>query len=275
MRRIAMINPVGGVGKTAIAASLGHALALSGERVTLIDLDPRGCLAAALGIFRAPARGVDRALLRDEAIEAVAMGARDLVTLIPAGSGLGGVERLPGEGRSRAQALRRALDGHLQGQAFVLIDTSSASALLVANALFAAEEILIPVSNDQASLNGAVKALLTLRRFEPYLARPVVAHILLNRFVSKCKLSRAIEQKLHRYFPELLLRTRIPEAAMIAECGAIGRTIFEYRPSSHAARAFTQLANELLSPAIRPNKACSGADANISIPAAITDPMVG
>ncbi|RLJ19553.1 hypothetical protein DJ031_07840 [bacterium endosymbiont of Escarpia laminata] len=52
MRRIAVINQKGGVGKTTITANLGHALALLGHRVTVIDLDPQGQLAASFGIFR-------------------------------------------------------------------------------------------------------------------------------------------------------------------------------------------------------------------------------
>lgn len=264
MRRIAMINPAGGAGKTAIAAGLGHALALAGERVAMIDLDPRGHLAAALGIFRAPARGIDQALLKSTPVEAAAMGARDMLTLIPAGSRLAGVERLQGEGKSRMQALRLALDDHLQDQTFVLIDTTSSSALLVANALFAVDEILIPVTHDQISLNGAVRALLSLKRVGPYLAAPIVAHILANRVQARCKLSRSMEQKLRLHFPELLLKSRIPEVAAIAESHAVGRTIFEYRPGSPGARAFKELANELRLLGGRGDKACADADANIS-----------
>jgi len=268
MRRIAMINPVGGVGKTAIAAGLGHALALAGERVAMIDLDPRGHLAAALGIFRAPARGIDQALLTSTPVEAAAMGVRDMLTLIPAGSRLAGVERLQGEGGSRAQALRVALDDHLQDQAFVLIDTTSSSALLVANALFAADEVLIPVTPDQASLNGAVKVLLSLKRFAPYFTSSFEAYILLNRVQPRGKLSRNMERKLRQHFPELLLKSRIPEVAAIVESRAIGRTIFEYRAASPGARAFTELANELRRLGGRRDKACADADANITSSAA-------
>ncbi|MCU7860099.1 MAG: ParA family protein, partial [Candidatus Thiodiazotropha sp. (ex Lucinoma kastoroae)] len=57
MRRIALINQKGGVGKTTITTNLGHALALAGHRVTVIDLDPQGQLASSYGIFRAPTKG--------------------------------------------------------------------------------------------------------------------------------------------------------------------------------------------------------------------------
>ncbi|MEL0587054.1 MAG: ParA family protein [Candidatus Thiodiazotropha sp. (ex. Lucinoma kazani)] len=246
MRRIALINQKGGVGKTTITTNLGHALALAGHRVTVIDLDPQGQLASSYGIFRAPTKGIDQVLLNGADPCSVKMGIRDMLTLIPAGARLQEIEYLHDGGASRARLLQQALQGMIDDQAFVLFDCPPSSGLLVANAIFAADEALIPVSGDHMSLNGLAKMLVTIKKFEPYLEKSIRQWIGLNRSFPRRRLAKEVEDKLRKHFPEQLLNTQIREAAVIAECPGIGRTIFEYKPGSQSAKEFQALASELL-----------------------------
>ncbi|MCU7883831.1 MAG: ParA family protein [Candidatus Thiodiazotropha sp. (ex Lucinoma annulata)] len=246
MRRIALINQKGGVGKTTITTNLGHALALAGHRVTVIDLDPQGQLASSYGIFRAPTKGIDQVLLNGADPCSVKLGIRDMLTLIPAGARLQEIEYLHDGGASRARLLQQALQGMIDDQAFVLFDCPPSSGLLVANAIFAADEALIPVSGDHMSLNGLAKMLVTIKKFEPYLEKSIRQWIGLNRSFPRRKLAKEVEDKLRKHFPEQLLNTQIREAAVIAECPGIGRTIFEYKPGSQSAKEFQALASELL-----------------------------
>jgi chromosome partitioning protein len=246
MHRIAVINQAGGVGKTTIAASLGHALALAGQRVTVVDLDPNGKLASGLGIFRAPAKGIDRVMLNGTTLGSVKMAVRDLLSLIPAGGGLSEMEADQAKGATRIQLLKQATEGQLGEQAFVLYDTPSASPLLMMNAIFASDELLIPVTSDPASLNGALKTLLLLKRLSSHLEQPVKSRIILNRFLPRAKETKELLQKLETHFADLCLQTRIREGSAFETCSGIGRTIFEFKPNSHSAREFQKLAAELL-----------------------------
>lgn len=246
MRRIAVINQKGGVGKTTLTTNLGHALALLGKRVTVIDLDPLGQLAASFGIFKAPSKGLDQVLLHGAHLDAVQVATRDLLMMIPAGGKLQEVEALQGGGASRARLLQQALNGRLLDQDFVLFDCPPSSGILIANAIFAADEALIPVGGDTLSLNVLAKMMTTLNKFEPYRQKPIQQWIALSRFIPRRRLSKEIQEKLHKHFPDRLLATPISEAVAVAECQGAGRTIFEFRRSSRSAREFEALAEELI-----------------------------
>ncbi|MEN8178001.1 MAG: ParA family protein [Pseudomonadota bacterium] len=246
MRRIAVINQKGGVGKTTITTNLGHALTLMGHRVTVIDLDPQGQLAASYGIFRAPSRGIDQVLMVGTDLRSVRLKVRDLLTLIPAGDKLGEVEELHEGGVKRVKLLREAMDGKLTDQDYILYDCPPSSGILVANAIFEADEALIPVGGDYLSLNGLAKMMITLRRFEPFLGKPLKQWIALSRFIPRRRLSKEVQTKLMRHFPGKVLATPIREAAVMAECPGAGRTIFEYRGSCRSAKEFTDLAHDLI-----------------------------
>ena len=246
MRRIAVINQKGGVGKTTITANLGHALALAGHRVTVIDLDPQGHLSTSLGIFRPPHQGMDEVLLQEMDIESVTMVTRESLSLVPAGNRLAEVEQLHDGGASRAKLLLDGLQGRFEEQDFLLMDCPPSSGLLVTNAIFAADEVLIPMSGDYLSLTGLAKLVATLKRFAPYREKPLQQWVELSRFVSRRRLANEVKEKLLKHFPNRVLATPISEAAVMAECPGAGRTIFEYRRTSRSAKEFASLAQDLI-----------------------------
>ena len=145
MHSLAVINQKGGVGKTTTAVNLGHALAMRGHRVMLVDLDPQGHLSPCLGLFRAPANGVDRTLLHDQALAEVAVATRELLQLVPAGNGLGEVERLQG-GVERARLLQAALQRACPDVDYLIFDCPPSAGLLVMNALLAVDRVPVPVA---------------------------------------------------------------------------------------------------------------------------------
>lgn len=246
MRCIAVINQKGGVGKTTIVANLGHALGLAGKRVMVVDLDPQGQLSTSLGIFRPPAHGIDEVLLEQKPLEAVAVHTRENMTLVPAGRRLMEVEHLNDGGTARAWLLDKAMKRDAPEQDFVLFDCPPASGLLSANAVMAADEVLIPVSGDYLALNGVAHLLATLKKFEPIRRRALQQWVVVSRFHTRRRLSREIREKLLKHFPQKVLATPVREVAALAECPAAGRTIFEYRRSSNSAQDFYQLAQDLI-----------------------------
>jgi len=246
MRIIAVINQKGGVGKTTITANIGHALQRVGNRVMLIDMDPQGQLTTSLGIFKLPTHGIDTVLLDQASLQAVEIHTRENLVLVPAGCRLTEVEHLNDGGVSRAALLDVALKREDLDYDFILLDCPPASGLLSANAIMAADEVLIPVSGDYLSLNGVAHLLSTLKKFESLRSKNLQQWVVISRFHTRRRLSKEVRAKLLNHFPNKVLMTEIKEAAALAECPAVGRTIFEFRRTSNSAHDFSQLAQDLI-----------------------------
>ncbi len=245
MSIIAVINQKGGVGKTTTTANLAHALARCGKKVTVIDFDPQGQLAVALGVA-APRQGIAEVLLEGKDIRQLLLEVRDNLQLLTAGCRLMDVEQVREGGVQRGELLSRSLQDNLQDQDYVFIDCPPSSGLLAANALFACEEILIPMAGDFLALQGLSHLLGTLRKFEQLLQKKYKKRLIMSRFCSTRRISRQVLNTLCKHFPGQIMPTVIRETVLLAECPGFGKTIFEYRPGSRPARDFRGLADDFL-----------------------------
>lgn len=245
MRSIAVINQKGGVGKTTLTANLAHALCLAGQKVCVIDLDPQGHLSISLGADSADL-GVDAVLAGQAEVTDCVQHLRQGFDLLPAGARLAGLERLREHGMESAKRMREIIAEHFADRDFVLIDCPPSSGLLIANALYSADEVLVPVNGDYLALKGLSFMMRTIRRFEGFMGRSLKRWIALNRFVGRRRLAGEVKENLLQHFPGSVLATQVREAAVLAECPGAGRTIFEYRQRSTSADELSDLAGDLL-----------------------------
>ncbi|MEI7839515.1 MAG: ParA family protein [Methylococcaceae bacterium] len=245
-RLVAIINQKGGVGKTTTTANLCHALAESGKKVTVIDFDPQGHLAVSFGIISHDISGIDLALLKEKTIDEQVVPIRENLQLIPAGSKLKDVEQMSNTGSPRGVLLRDALRGQLLDQDFIFIDCPPSSGLLVANALIATQEVLVPMAGDFLALQGLSHLMATIKRFEGALKRHYKLSVVISRYMSTRRISGQVLNVLLAHFPNQVLATVIRETALLAECPSFGQTILEYSPKSRSARDFRNLANDFL-----------------------------
>lgn len=249
-QHLAVINQKGGVGKTTISANLGHALALAGQRVLLVDMDPQGHLAPCLGLFKPPQQGVDALLLEGASLNTLVHRGRDGLALLPSGAGLQQVEELQEGGAARARLLQAALeqaslDAELNWD-WIIFDCPPMFGILMANVLMVADMALVPVNADQLSLHGLARLLGTIRRFESIRERALDIWVVLSRFQPRRRLSQEVQRELEQRLPDRVLASPIKESSALTECPGLGRTIFEYRQHSSAAQDFVGLAQELL-----------------------------
>jgi chromosome partitioning protein len=245
-RIVAIINQKGGVGKTTTSTNLAHALARSGKKVTVIDLDPQGHLAVSFGVVNANRAGIDEVMLGESDISKNLIPVRENLQLIVAGSRLSEVEKLSEGGAKRGDLLRTALHKNLNDQDFIFIDCPPSSGILAANALFATDEILVPMTGDFLALQGLSQMMATIKRFEIALKKKYKLFLVMSRYATTRKISKDVLSTMLQHFPDQVLSTVIRETALLAECPSSGKTILEYRPGSRSARDFRSLAKDFL-----------------------------
>jgi chromosome partitioning protein len=259
MRRIAILNQKGGVGKTTTTVNLGAALARRGRHVCLIDLDPQAHATTHLGVEPDG---------QQPSIYHVLLGQRELAQvrrpvaaeglwLVPADLDLAAAEVELAGIVGREVLLREALERDQQPFDYLLMDCGPSLGILTLNALAAADEVLIPLQPHFLALHGLSKLLettaLVARRIHPRLR---VAGILICLYDATTRLAQEVVADLQAFLERSrqqpvpwaaaqLLRTRIRRNIKLAECPSFGQTIFCYAPKSSGAADYTALAEEI------------------------------
>jgi chromosome partitioning protein len=248
MRTIAVINQKGGVGKTTTSVNLAHALAMVGRsigrRVLAIDLDPQGHMATSLGVHDAP-QGLDGVMRGEYSLGDAVIQARENLDLLLPGARLNEFEGLDENLKGDVNRLRDVL-ATTAAYDFVIVDCPPSSGLLGMNAIFAADEILIPVPGDYLAMVGLSSLLATLAKLEADTGIKKVNWIVVTRFDARRKHAHEVYAKLQEYFPDQLLPTVISESVSLTESPSFGKTIFEHQSTSKSAREYASLARDLV-----------------------------
>lgn len=247
MRKLAIVNMKGGVGKTTTAIHLAAGMARQGKRVLLVDADPQGNVSHTLNVH--PPRTLMELMTgQATAEEVVAHGVRpnlDVIAATPASFGL--ESRLAGE-PLRETILSRRLRT-LTGYDAVVIDSSPAMNLLTYNALLFSEEIVVPVGMDLMAIIGArqtlagveqVRELWPGRRLDVLAVLPTFVNT--NTHASKATLEALRQDALMG--PHLML-PGIRQCIDLNYATAQHLTIWEYAPRSRAAEDYNKLLDRL------------------------------
>ena len=245
---IAVANQKGGVGKTTTVVNLGTYLALAGERVLVVDLDPQGNATSGFGIDR---RSVGTSVY-DAVLDVIDLPALVRQTpvrgleLVPSSIALAGaeVELAPLEQRERrlASALRAVPEEY----DYVLLDCPPSLGLLTVNALTAAGSVLVPIQCEYYALEGLSQLLATIDLVRDHLNPGLeIKGVVLTMYDHRTNLSADVAAEVRRHLGPAVFESVVPRSVRLSEAPSHGLPVELYRPDSPGAAAYRHVAAEL------------------------------
>jgi chromosome partitioning protein len=244
---LVITNQKGGVGKTTTAISLGAALVARGQRVLIIDLDPQGNATSGLGVPKDPPNAIYGVLLKEQSLtNSITSTAVDRLDLVASGPDMAGAEVELVPMLAREYRLREALRA-ASAYDTVIVDCPPSLGLLTINALAAGDAVLIPVQCEYYALEGLAQLLGTIGAVHDRLnQRLEILGIVLTMEDRRNRLSLQVIDEVHRHFPNLVTRARIPRTVRLAEAPSHGIPISVYDRHSPASEAYDDLAGEVI-----------------------------
>jgi chromosome partitioning protein len=260
MRRIAVLNQKGGVGKTTTAVNLASAIAEAGHRVCLIDLDPQAHASLHLGVSAHDDQpSVYHVFCGQATLADVRKWVNPKLAVVPSTLDLAAAELELASEVGREILLKEALEADSEEFDYILLDCPPSLNVLTLNALTVVDEVFLPLQPHFLALHGLSKLLRTIevvaKRLNPTLR---LSGIVLCMYEASTRLAAEVSRDVQEFFEShsknqsgvwsgaRFFETRIRRNIRLAEAPSFGQSIFEYAPSSHGADDYRALANEVI-----------------------------
>ncbi len=254
---IAVANQKGGVSKTTSTLNIGIGLARRGKKVLLIDADAQGSLTASLG-FGEPDQ-IEKALpyiltkiaQDDESIEKNTglLKHEENITLMPCNIELSAFEVTMTSMMRREYILKDYVDMVKDDYDYVLIDCMPSLGIMTINALTAADSVIIPVQATFLPVKGLEQLIRSIGSVKKHLNPSLgIDGILVSMVDGRTKFSKEIIELLNNTYGQAIniFETKIPASIKVAECSAMGMSIYKYDPKGKAAAAYDKITEEVL-----------------------------
>ncbi len=244
---IACANQKGGVGKTTTVVNLATYLALAGDAVLVVDLDPQGNATSGFGLDRGEiVQSVYEALIEDAPIgEMILATAIPGLSIVPSSIALAGAEVELAPLPQRERRLSRILSEVRGDYDYVVLDCPPSLGLLTVNALTAADAVIIPIQCEYYALEGLSQLIATINLVRNHLNPDLaIKGVVLTMYDSRTNLSAEVNAEVRKHLGAAVFDTIVPRSVRLSEAPSYGLPIALYRPDSKGADAYALLAAE-------------------------------
>ena len=249
MKKIALCNQKGGVGKTASAINIAVGLSLAEKRVIIVDIDPQANATSGIGVdYRTLDRSIYDCLFEPEiTTDALIATKWPRLAILPSKPDLAGAEIELVDTEERERHLAKVLALLDSEYDYALIDCPPSLGILTLNGLVASDSVIIPIQCEYYALEGLEKLLKTIKAIKQSLnPHLVIEGILLTMYDARLNLAKDVVEDIQSHFPNVVFKTVIPRSVRIAESPSYGKSVIHYQISSTGAQAYLNVTREII-----------------------------
>ncbi|MDU1350517.1 MULTISPECIES: ParA family protein [Clostridium] len=251
MKVICVFNQKGGVGKTTTNINLCSYLAMHGNRILAIDIDPQGNTTSGLGFDKRKLElSIYDVLTTDISLNETIKKCElvDNFYIVPSTITLAGAEVEMINKPNRETILKKKIKELEDNFDYIFIDCPPSLGLLTINALAACDSVLIPIQCEFYALEGLSQLMNTVELVKKSLNKKLqIEGVILSMYDSRTKLSNEVVSEVKKYFGDKVYDTPIPRNIRLAESPSFGLPIMLYDDKCKGAEAFEKLTKEFLS----------------------------
>lgn len=246
---IAFANQKGGVGKTTTCVNLSAFLALLGQKVLLVDMDPQGNATSGVGIEKNKNTKTMYNLIDKDCYinDVICKTNTESLDIIPATVDLAGAEIDLVQMNARESVVKNILAKVVDDYDYIMLDCPPSLGLLTVNALTASNSVIIPIQCEFFALEGLTQLMNTIRLIIHHLNPDLqIEGVVMTMKDNRSNLVAQVSNEINKFFGNKVFKTYIPRNIKLAEAPSHGETIATYDIKSKGANAYLDLAYELL-----------------------------